>query len=170
MRIPKRRQHNSLNYCSDSNQVLILLNNKDRHWRCLLGGRKGIWPVKSWLVGCWAWLSIWSEVQVCIWSSWCHCHSLSLASVKSRLVFTCLVLIHPGRDKGPLNGCSNKDRQLHIVVCVPWAKSTVYGCLIDKCFLLYVNAMGVCMCVRPNLLLMLSRSKLLINKHWISWP
>jgi len=33
-----------------------------------------------------AWLSVWSEVQTCIQSSWCHCHSLSLASVKSRLV------------------------------------------------------------------------------------
>ena len=38
--------------------------------------------------------------------SWCHCHSLSLASVKSRLVLpfwyrpTRIVL-----DKGPLNGC-----------------------------------------------------------------
>ena len=34
-----------------------------------------------------AWLlSVWSEVHTCIWPSWCHCHSLSLASVKSRLV------------------------------------------------------------------------------------
>ena len=33
-----------------------------------------------------AWLSVWCEVQTCIWPSWCHCHSLSLASVKSRLV------------------------------------------------------------------------------------
>jgi len=31
-------------------------------------------------------LSVWSEVQTCIRPSWCHCHSLSLASVKSRLV------------------------------------------------------------------------------------
>ena len=46
-------------------------------WRCWLGGRKGIWPVK---------LSVWSEVQTCVWPSWCHCHSLSLAPVKSRLV------------------------------------------------------------------------------------
>jgi len=22
-------------------------------WRCRLGGRKGIWPVKNWVVGCW---------------------------------------------------------------------------------------------------------------------
>ena len=33
-----------------------------------------------------AWLPVWSEVQTCIWPSWCHCHSLSLAPVKSRLV------------------------------------------------------------------------------------
>ena len=43
------------------------------------------------------WLSDWSDVQTCIWPSWCHCHSLSLASVKSRLVcFTFLVPAHPG--------------------------------------------------------------------------
>ena len=33
-----------------------------------------------------AWLSVWSEVHTCIWPSWCHCHSLSLAPMKSRLV------------------------------------------------------------------------------------
>jgi len=53
-----------------------------------------------------AWLSVWSEVQTCIEPSWCHCHSLSVASVKSRLVLpfwyrlTWVVL-----DKGPLNSC-----------------------------------------------------------------
>jgi len=51
-------------------------------------------------------LFVWSEVQTCIWPSWCHCHSLSLASVKSRLVLpfwyrlTRVVL-----DKRPLNWC-----------------------------------------------------------------
>ena len=56
-----------------------------------------------------AWLSVWSDVQTktCIWPSGCHCHSLSLASVKSRLVLpswyrlTWVVL-----EKGPLNVCS----------------------------------------------------------------
>ena len=70
-------------------------------WHCWLGGRKGIRPVKTewWVL---AWLSVWSEMQTCIWPSWCHCHSLSLASVKSRLVLpfwyrlTQVVL-----DKGP---------------------------------------------------------------------
>ena len=48
----------------------------------------------------------WNEVQTCIRPSWCHCHSLSLASVKSRLVLpfwywlTRVVL-----EKGPLNVC-----------------------------------------------------------------
>ena len=56
-------------------------------WRCWLGGRKGIRPVKNGSGGVLAWLSVWSKVQTCIWPSWCHCHSLSLASVKSRLVW-----------------------------------------------------------------------------------
>ena len=53
-----------------------------------------------------AWLSVWSEVLTCIWPSWCHSYSLSVAPVKSRLVLpfwyrlTRVVL-----DKGPLNGC-----------------------------------------------------------------
>jgi len=33
-----------------------------------------------------AWLSVWSEVQTCIWLSWCHYHSPSPAAEKSRLV------------------------------------------------------------------------------------
>ena len=55
-------------------------------WHSWLGGRKGIRPVKKQSGGVLVWLSVWSEVQTCIWPSWCHCHSLSLASVKSRLV------------------------------------------------------------------------------------
>ena len=42
-----------------------------------------------------AWFSVGSEAQTCIWPSWCHCHSLSLASVKSRLVLPfCMVPAH----------------------------------------------------------------------------
>ena len=73
-------------------------------WHCWLGGRKGIRPVKKLSGGVLAWLSVWSEVQTCIWPSWCHCHSLSPASVKSRLVLPFwyqLTRVVP--DKGPLN-------------------------------------------------------------------
>jgi len=27
------------------------------------------------------WLCVWVKVQICIWPSWCHCHSLSLAPI-----------------------------------------------------------------------------------------
>ena len=53
-----------------------------------------------------AWLSIWSKVQTCVQPSSCHCHSLSLASVKSRLVLPFwyqITRVVP--DEGPLNGC-----------------------------------------------------------------
>ena len=43
-----------------------------------------------------AWLSVWSKVQTCIWPSWCHCHSQSLASLKSRIGFTFLAPAHLG--------------------------------------------------------------------------
>jgi len=52
------------------------------------------------------WLSVWNVVQTCIRPSWCLCHSLSLASVKSRLVSPfCYRLTRVVLDKGPLNGC-----------------------------------------------------------------
>ena len=73
-------------------------------WCCWLGGRKGILPVQKLSDGVLAWLFVWSEVQTCIWPSWCHCHSLSLASVKSRLLLPFwywLTLVVP--DKGLLN-------------------------------------------------------------------
>jgi len=49
--------------------------------RCSLGGRKGIRPVKKLSGGVLAWLSVWSEVQTCIWPSGFHCHSLSLVQL-----------------------------------------------------------------------------------------
>jgi len=42
-----------------------------------------------------AWLSVWSEVQTCIWLSWCHCHSLSRFS-RIQIGFTFLVPAHTG--------------------------------------------------------------------------
>ena len=73
--------------------------------RCWLGGRKGIRSVKNWVVGL-AWVYVWSDVQICIWPSWCHCHSPSLAPIKSRLVLPFryrLTWVVP--EKGPLNVC-----------------------------------------------------------------
>jgi len=72
----------------------------------LVGRQEGHLACKKLSGGVLAWLSVWSEVQTCIWPRWCHCHSLSVVTVKSRLVFpfwyrlTRVVL-----EKGPLNKC-----------------------------------------------------------------
>ena len=76
-------------------------------WRCWLGGRKSIGTVKKLSGGVMAWLSVWNEVQTCIWPSCCHCHSLSLASVKSRLVLPLWYrLTRVVLEKGPIYGCT----------------------------------------------------------------
>ena len=50
-----------------------------------------------WLIGgVLPWLSVWSEVQTCIWPSWCYCHSLSVFCFsRIPIGFTFLVLAHP---------------------------------------------------------------------------
>jgi len=47
---------------------------------CWLDIRKGIQPVKNWVM---KWLSVWSKVQmICMWSSWCHCHPIISCFIK----------------------------------------------------------------------------------------
>ena len=99
---PKINQYSkfTLNNATNAFSALTLLVGRQE------GHRKGIRPVKKLSGGLLAWLSVCSEVRTCIWPSWCHCHSLSLATVKSRLVLpfwyrlTWVVL-----EKWQLNGC-----------------------------------------------------------------
>ena len=72
----------------------------------LVGQQEGHLACKNLSGGVLAWLSVWSYVQTCIWPSWCHCHSPSLASVKSRLVLPFWYrLTHVVLEKWPLNVC-----------------------------------------------------------------
>ena len=86
----------------------------------LVGRQEGHPACKKQSGGVLAWLSVWSEVRTCIWPSWCHCHSLSLAPVKSRLVLpfwyrlTQVVL-----EKRPLNGCSSRMQITCCPSCLP---------------------------------------------------
>ena len=85
----------------------------------LVGRQEGHPACKKLSGGVLAWLSVWSEVQTCIWPSWCHCHSLSLASVKSTLVFPFwyrLTRVVP--DKRPLNVCVCVYVCLSVCLCV----------------------------------------------------
>ena len=71
----------------------------------LVGRQEGHPACKKLSGGVLAWLSVLSEVQTCIWPSWCHGHSLCVASVKSRLVLPFwyqLTRVVPA--KGLLNG------------------------------------------------------------------
>ena len=82
-------------YFAAFSALTLLVGRQEEHLAC-----------KKLSGGVLAWLSVWSEVQTCIWPSWCHWHSLSLASVKSRLVLSFwyrLTWVVP--DKGSLNGC-----------------------------------------------------------------
>ena len=57
------------------------------HWCCWLSSRKGIWPVKNWVVGCWRGYLSWMRCRLAHGpadATATHCPSL--ASVKSRLV------------------------------------------------------------------------------------
>ena len=71
----------------------------------LVGRQEGHPAFKKRVVGCWRdYLSGGADLHM---PSGCHCHSLSLASVKSRFVLPFgywLVLVVP--DKRPLNGCA----------------------------------------------------------------
>ena len=92
----------------------------------LVGQQQGHPACKKLSGGVLAWLSVWSEVQTCIWPSWCHCHSLSLVSVKSRLVLPFwyrLTWVDP--DKGPLNGCVCVCLRLRLRIYFLWVKHNI---------------------------------------------
>ena len=54
--------------------LTLLVGRQEGHLACK--------KTERWVAG----MNICLEMQTCIWPSWCYCHSLSLASVKSRLV------------------------------------------------------------------------------------
>ena len=71
---------------SHSSILTSIVKNPFSALTLLVGQQEGHLACKKLSGGVLEWLSVWSEVQTCIWPSWCHCHSQSLASVKSRLV------------------------------------------------------------------------------------
>ena len=72
----------------------------------LVGQQEGRPACKRLSGGVLAWLSVGCEVQTCIWPSWCHCHALSLASIKSRLVLLFWYRLNRlVQDKRPLSVC-----------------------------------------------------------------
>ena len=104
-----RSRSKSLMYCNEKFHYKITHTTHTRVFSALMllvGRQDGHLAGKKLSGGVLAWLSVCSEVQTCVWPSGCHCHSMSLASVKSRLVLPfCYQLTWVIPDKGPLNGC-----------------------------------------------------------------
>ena len=67
-----------------------------------------------------AWLSVWSEVQICIWPSWCHCSS------KIQIGFTFLVPAHLGSPG------QRAVKRVCVCVCV-WGLTQT--CVLSYCIL-----------------------------------
>ena len=129
----------------------------------LVGWQEGHPACKKTSGGVLAWLTVWSEVQTCIRPSWCHCHSLSLASVKSRLVLpfwyrlTQVVL-----EKRPLNGC-----RVEVVccsACVVWGMECSEACCAHVCSA-RVTRFSTCL----SLLLHLYTCTAYLSLHRIDW-
>jgi len=74
----------------------------------LVGWQEGHPTCKKLSGGMLAWLCDWVKVQICIWPSWCHCHSLSLAPVNPDWFYlpggTFLVSAHLGSPGQNLRG------------------------------------------------------------------
>ena len=73
----------------------------------LVGRQEGHLACKKLSGGMLVWLYGWVKVQICIWPSWCHCISLSLAPINPYWFylpgFTFLVLAHLGsRGQNPI--------------------------------------------------------------------
>ena len=91
----------------------------------LVGRQEGHPACKKLSGGVLAWLSVWSEMQSCIWPS--RCHSLSLASVKSTLV---------------LPFCLERGADLHMAQLMPLPLTFSY---FSVCV-----CVCVCVCVRAG--------------------
>ena len=73
----------------------------------------------------------------CIWSSWCHCHWLSVASVKIQIGFTFLIPVHLGSP-------GQKDVK-QVCACVVWYFNVMFcitlsiHCIVDDaCRMLFI--------------------------------
>jgi len=126
------------------------------HWNCLtlcvhvyafsaltlLVGRQEGHPAckKTLSGGVLAWLSVWSNVQTCIWPSWYHRHSLCCFS-KIQIGFTFLVPAHLGSPgKGPLNVCVCMFARLYdITISRSFLLFFIYHFSISVVFFFYVS-------------------------------
>jgi len=138
-------------------------------WRCWLSGSEGHPACKKLSGGMLAWLCVWIKVQICIWPSWCLCHSLFFAPVNPDWFylpgFTFLVLAHPGNPgqnpRGPWNGC------VCVCVCVlcSYISNTVICCDVMTDAWIAMTT-GNCSEMTQYNIIILQESYAVLNCHW----
>ena len=72
----------SVQYTHSAPPIVILVIRTQNSFSAsmlLVGRQEGHQACKTLSGGMLSWLSVWGEMQICVWSSWCHCHSRSLA-------------------------------------------------------------------------------------------
>ena len=102
-------------------------------WHCWLGIRKSIRPVKtnkSWSAG--MVISLEQVQNICLWSSWGHCHPVISCIVKIQIGLTFLVPAYPS--------CPGKEAVLH---SAKWTSSCIfrwcdYTCMPCGCLCVFV--------------------------------
>jgi len=147
---------------------------------------KGHLACKNWVVGCWHGYLSGARCRLAYKPSWCHCHSLSLASVKSILVLpfwywlTRVVL-----DRGPLNGCNNNNNNTmpSYYITVLWRRrSKVHSSLIFVLFCIayrnFFHSLGIEYRSLKIIIIIISVSvecRQLLGRNWMNsrvrkWP
>jgi len=88
----------------------------------LFGRQEGHVACKKLSGGMQEWLCVWVKVQVCIWLSWCYCHSLSLAPVNP--VWCRLSLVVPDKiQEGPKTVAC-------VCMCVCWMSDDIANAVL----------------------------------------
>ena len=126
-------------FISSVPRIAILSSVLWHHW---LSVRKSIRPVKYMSGEVLAWLRVWREVQmICVWSSWCHCHSIISCFVKIHIDLTFLVLAYPGYPgkRVRLSRCLSSTYSYYL--CHFLLGFSFHRCLCHVC-----HVMFVCIC------------------------
>jgi len=73
-----------------------------------------------------AWLCVWVNMQICIWPSWCHCHSLSLAPANPDWFYL------PGAGSPGWSRTKSKRavKWLHVCACV-WVRTLTVNPILE---------------------------------------
>jgi len=141
-------------------------------WRCWLGGRKGIRPVKNWVVGCWHGYLSGARCRL----AYGPADATVTCFSKIQIGFTCLVPAHLGIPrKGPLNGCVWVCvRYMDGIIAVKWLwlvfcyqPNTLYALCVDLSYFMLSSA-TTGLLVEGNCSIMLAGSMMPVkNRHFL---